>query len=126
MSHQGLTHTLLRKNTCDDFYMGNAFPLKILHYFVSFCDVGQEVWRKLLPRKEPTSEPGEHRFEPSYPGQRLMSIGCFDISLKWRSTGREREISHIQTVHTVHGVLKYLKAIYCHPAYVTYMQSTSC
>ena len=78
-----------------------------------------------MPRKEPTSEPGEHRFEPSYPGHRLMSIGCFDISLKWRSTGREREISHIQTVHTVHGVLKYIKAIYCHPAYVTYMQSTS-
>ena len=125
MSHQGLTHTLWRKNTCDDFNMGNAFPLKILHYFVSFCDVGQEVWRKLMPRKEPTSEPGEHRFEPSYPGHRLMSIGCFDISLKWRPTRKEREISRIQTVRTVHGVLKYLKAIYCHPAYVTYMQSTS-
>ena len=35
------SHTL--ENTCDDFNMGNAFPLKILHYFVSFCDVGQEV-----------------------------------------------------------------------------------
>ena len=125
MSHQGLTHTLLRKNTCDDFYMGNAFPLKILHYFVSFCDVGQEVWNKLTPRKEPTSEPGEHRFEPSYPGHWLMSIGCFDISLKWQSAKTEREISHIQTAHTVHGFLKYIKAIYCHPAYVTYMQSTS-
>ena len=43
--------------------------------------------------------------------------------------------------HTVHGVLtktnmeqqtgsksgqEYVKAIYCHPAYLTYMQSTSC
>ena len=78
-----------------------------------------------MPRKEPTSEPGEQRFEPSYPGHRLMSIGCFDISLKWRPTRKEREISRIQTVRTVHGVLKYLKAIYGHPAYVTYMQSTS-
>ena len=126
MSHQGLTHTLLRKNTCDDFNMGKSFPLKILHYFVSFCDVRQEARRKLMPRKEPTSEPGEQRFEPTYPGQRLMSIGCFDISLKWQSAKREREISHIQTAHNLHGFLKYIKAIYCHPAYVTYMQSTSC
>ena len=29
---------------------------------------------------------------------------------------KEREISHIQTVHTVHGILKHIKAIYCHPA----------
>ena len=48
-----------------------------------------------MPRKEPTSEPGEHRFEPSYPGHRLMSIGCFDISLKWAiHKERKRNKSH--------------------------------
>ena len=104
MSHQGLTHTLLRKNTRDDFNTGNASPLKILHYIVSFCEVGHEVRRQVMPRKEPTSEPSEQRFESSYPGHRLMSIGCFDITLKWRPTRKEREISHIQTVRTVHGV----------------------
>ena len=104
MSHQGLTHTLLRKNTCDDFYMGNAFPLKILHYFVSFCDVGQEVWRKLMPCKEPTSEPGEQQFEPSYPGHRLMSIGCFDISLKWAiHKERKRNKSHTDCPYSSWG-----------------------
>ena len=68
MSHQGLTHALWRKNTCDDFNMGKSFPLKILHYFASFCDVGRGLWRKLMPSNEPTSEPGEQLFEPSYPG----------------------------------------------------------
>lgn len=66
MSHQGLTHTLLRRNTCDDFHTGNASPLKILHYIVSFCEVGHEVGREVMPRKEPTSEPAEHQFEPNY------------------------------------------------------------
>ena len=66
MSHQGLTHTLLRKNTRDDFNTGNASPLKILHYIVSFCEVGHEVRREVMPRKEPTSEPGQHNFEPNY------------------------------------------------------------
>ena len=68
MSHQGLTHILLRKNTCDDFNTGNTFPLKILLYFVSFCQVWHEVEREVMPRKEPTSEPGEHRFERNYSG----------------------------------------------------------
>ena len=33
------------------------------------------------------------------------------------------------TVRTEHGTLlgkEYIKAIYCHPVYLTYMQSTSC
>ena len=31
------------------------------------------------------------------------------------------------TVRTGHGLGKeYVKAVYCHPAYLTYMQSTSC
>ena len=29
------------------------------------------------------------------------------------------------TVRTVHGTKEYFKAVYCHPAYLTYMQSTS-
>ena len=67
MSHQGLTHILLRKNTCDDFNTGNTFPLKILLYFVSFCQVWHEVEREVMPRKEPTFQPGEHQFKPNYP-----------------------------------------------------------
>ena len=68
MSHQGLTHTLLRKNTCDDFNTGNPSPLKILYSIVSFCKVGHEVGREVMPRKEPTSETGEHRLERNYSG----------------------------------------------------------
>ena len=30
------------------------------------------------------------------------------------------------TVRTGHGTTDWFKAVYCHPAYLTYMQSTSC
>ena len=97
MSHQGLIHTLLRKNTCDDFNTGNASPLKILYYIVSFCDVGHEVGREVMPRKEPPSEPGEHRFEPIYSGStnvhRKIQYRLKSVNPSWR----EREISHIDS-----------------------------
>ena len=35
-----------------------------------------------MPRKQPTSEPGEHQLEPSYPGHGPMTTGHFNVGLK--------------------------------------------
>ena len=45
------------------------------------------------------------------------------LNCLWRNLYSGQEA----TVRTGHGTTKeYVKAVYCHPAYLTYMQSTSC
>ena len=67
--------------------------------------MGHEVGREVMPRKEPTTEPGEHQFEPNYPRYRSMSIGSFNVSLKMAITNeREKEVIYRLSNH--HLILK--------------------
>ena len=50
----------------------------------------------------------------------LKEMGIPDhLTCLLRNTGQEA------TVRTGHGTTDWFKAVYCHPAYLTYMQSTS-
>ena len=73
------------------------------------------------------------------------TFDCVDHNKLWKILEKVRISDHLTyllrnlyagqeaTVRTKHGITidsklgkKYIKAVYCHPAYLTYMQSTSC